>query len=141
MLRRSNSTRSKQLANLYMMYQANHGWVGPKDEQEFRKFIEEVNPQSLEKMGVEITDMDALFTSERDGEPFKVRYGIHGGMGASDPVIFETKGKGGKRMVGFTAMRQVEVETDAEFNQLWEGNSDATRPAREDAYGDAANGR
>ena len=135
MLRRSNSSRSKQLANLYMMYQAGHGWVGPKDETDFKEFIQGVNSASLEKMGVDVSDIEALFTSERDGEPFKIRYQVRGGMGASDPVIFEATGKRGKRIVGFTAMREVEVESDEEYDKLWSGEYEKASTSREDSYG------
>ena len=121
MIRRANKTNSKKLANLYMMYQANHSWSGPKDEAAFKEYIKSADKSILEEMGVDPAQVDELFVSERDNEPFKIRYGISGGMGKSDPVIFETTGKSGSWIVGFTAMREEEVTSQDVYNEMWEG--------------------
>jgi hypothetical protein len=125
-----NRQNIQRLANLYFAYQMKHEWQGPPDEQAFKEFLRGYNANKLARIGIDPNAIDDLFISERDGQPFKIRYGITGSaMGSSEPVIFEVEGGGGRRMVGFLNMVQREV-TEAEYNDLWAGRMPAAANSR-----------
>jgi hypothetical protein len=114
-----NATNIQRLANLYFTYQSQHDWRGPADEAQFKSFLHAYNPHKLSRIGVDPNALDKLFVSERDGQPFKIRYGVFGSaMGSSAPVIFEAVGGGKGRLVGFLDMQQREVD-ESEYNALW----------------------
>ena len=74
--------------------------------------------------------LDKLFISERDGQPFKIRYGVLGSaMGSSAPVIFESAGDSKGRLVGFLDMQQREVD-ESEYKSLWSATA-SQAPRRE----------
>jgi hypothetical protein len=127
-LARVNSTNIQRLANLYLTFQMKNDWRGPADETEFKQFISSYNPKKLNRIGIDPAALDELFLNERDGEPFKIRYGVAGSaMGSSQPVVFESVGVGGKRLVGFLNMQQRAVEA-AEYNELWAGKDPSAEP-------------
>ena len=114
-----NKTNIQRLANLYPTYQSLHEWHGPADEVQFKTFLHGFNAHMLSRIGVDPNAPDQLFVSERDGQPFKIRYGVQGSsMGSSAPVIFESVGGGKGRLVGFLDMQQREVD-ESEYNSLW----------------------
>jgi hypothetical protein len=118
-----NKSNIQRVANLYTAFQTYKGGRGPKSEAEFKEFITAFDADKLKMMGVNSGDLGALFTSERDGKPFKVRYGVGGGRGSVDAVVFEQDGVGGTKQVGFTTGK-VEDLDDATYQQLW-----AAKPA------------
>lgn len=127
---RVNSANIQRLANLYFTYQTKNEWRGPADEAEFKGFIRSYNPQKLTRIGVDPQEIDALFTSERDGQPFKIRYSVKGSaMGSSEPVVFESVGVDGKRQIGLLNMTQTEVDA-AEYESLWASGTPSTNPPR-----------
>jgi hypothetical protein len=97
------------------------GGRGPKDETEFRSFIQEYNKDQLAAMGIDSRKLDELFTSDRDGKPFKIRYKVGGGHGSKDAVIFEETGEGGVRLIGYTGMPPMEVSDDATYQSMLAG--------------------
>jgi hypothetical protein len=124
MFAENSDTNIKRLAWLYGVYQVNHNWNGPKDEAEFRKFIESQNPNRLSKIGVEINSLANLFVSERDKQPFKIRWQVVGSSrGPDKPVVFEAAGVDGKFHIGFTGNKLVEVE-QSDYDRPWSGESD-----------------
>ena len=126
-VRKANKTNSQRLSNLYAYYQLKNKLRGPKDEAAFKKFLNGPGSSVLEKIGVKPGEVDAMFVSERDGEPFQIRFGVPTGpRGSQEAVVFETTGKNGKRMVGFLNMVQREVE-DAEYETLWNAKVKAPR--------------
>ncbi|HEX3150021.1 MAG TPA: hypothetical protein VHR66_18230 [Gemmataceae bacterium] len=116
-----NKSNIQRLANLYSAYQNYKGGRGPANENEFRMFITNFDAEKLAMMGVKPDDLNALFTSERDGKPIKVRYNVGGGRGSVDAVAFEEVGKDGKRQVAFTGNTKVDEVDDATYRQLWSG--------------------
>jgi hypothetical protein len=125
-----NRTNIERLANLYFTYQSQHDWHGPADEAEFKSFLRGYNPHKLTRIGVDPNDIEKLFISERDGQPFKIRYGVVGSaMGSSAPVIFESTGDGKGRLVGFLDMQQREVD-ESEYKSLWSATA-VPAPRRE----------
>ncbi len=69
-------------------------------------------------MGVDRDKMDAIFVSERDGKPFKIKFGAVRGFAAPHiPIVFEAEGDGRKQVAWTNA--QVRDVDDAEYQQLW----------------------
>jgi len=93
----ANNSNVKRLSNLYQSFASRNGWHGPKDEAEFREFIRTFPAHRLQLLGVDPEKLDALFTSERDGQPFQVKYEVNSGLGAVIPVVFEQQGVDGTR--------------------------------------------
>ncbi len=116
-----NTSNIQRLANMYSGHQNYRGGQGPKDEAEFKKFIKEYDPEKLKMMGIDPNNLDALFTSERDGKPFKIRYKVGGGRGSVAAVVFEQEGIDGKKQVASTGTTKVEEVDDATYQQLLAG--------------------
>jgi hypothetical protein len=130
-LAKANETNLQRLANLYVAFQTENNWVGPADEAKFKGFLRTFNPKKLTRIGIDPTATDQLFVSERDGQPFKIRYAVVGSMmGSLEPVIFEAEGVGGKRLVGFTDMSQREVD-EAEYESLFSKGAGSAAPTRQ----------
>jgi len=116
-----NDANIKRVSNLYYAYQRSHGWQGPKDEKALRDFVVEhgLPTENLQMMGIDEKNLDGLFKSERDGKPFKIRYGVPGGFGTTDALVFEDQGIDGKKEVAFTGSIVEDVD-DARYKELWE---------------------
>lgn len=126
-----NRNNIKRLVNLYFTYQQQNNWEGPENEESFKAFVREYSPRKLERIGIDPAKTDDLFVNERDGEPFKIRFGVTGSMmGCNKPVIFESVGIDGKKMVGFLDNTEREVE-QSEYDDLWNGNADSEQAARD----------
>jgi hypothetical protein len=123
----ANSNNIQRLTNLYQAYQSENGWLGPADDALLKDFIRGLPPKTLTRISVDAGNVDAIFVSERDGKPFKLRYKVVGSMmGSTEPVVFESEGVGGKRMVGFLNMTQRDVDS-AEYDSLFaKGSAGAT---------------
>lgn len=77
----------------------------------------------LEENGLNPDGLDKAFVSDRDGEPFVVRYGQRIGSvgGTSTQVIAHEKtGKGGRRLVSFVSGK-VELADDARLQEVLAG--------------------
>lgn len=123
MMKDANATNIQRLSNLYHFYQSRHQWMGPKSVEDFKEFIKQSEPERLSRMGVDPSDIDGLFVSERDGKPFEFRFLIPGSpMGKRDPVVFEVEGVNGKKMVGFTSLNPMEAEDDAQYEAWKKGD-------------------
>jgi hypothetical protein len=123
-----NSTNIDRLGNLYSAFQTGRGGPGPRDEAEFKAFITNMPKEQLQLLGVDSTKVDALFISERDGKPFKIRFKVSGGRGSVDAVIFEQDGVGGMRQVGFTGKPHKDVG-DIEYEAMLAGNGPSVQPS------------
>jgi hypothetical protein len=89
-----------------------NGFSGPKDEAELRKFIAASSSEALEDMGIKSAESAELFTSERDGQPFRVRYGITGPTTTSYAVLCEARGVNGRVKVFKSDGSSLEVAGD-----------------------------
>jgi len=119
-----NATNAQRLANLYVSHQQHNRGAGPKNEDAFKAYIKQVNPVLLERIGVDPNQVDALFTSDRDGEKLEVRYGIKGFTTSEpEPVVFEKTGVDGVRLVAFTRRDAEQVSDDAEYKSLLNSKS------------------
>lgn len=123
-----NQSNIQRVANLYSAFQNYKGGRGPATEAEFKEFIAQYDKDKLRMMGVKADDLDGLFTSERDGKPFQVRYKVGGGRGSAAPVVFEQDGQGGKRQVAYTGNAKVEEVDEATYKDLWAGKGGTAAP-------------
>ena len=117
-----NDNNIKKLRGAYGMYLVAHNLQGPKSEQDFKEFLT-TSPSAIArmaKMGVSEDKILDIFISERDGQPFKVRYGLQGL--ADYPIIFEAEGVDNKRFVAFSTPRELGPE---EYEAAWSGGSDS----------------
>lgn len=122
LIQRANSTNIQKLANLYNQYQATNSFVGPDSVETLRSYVDNDVPDFI-KERIGLNPDDDIFVSERDGKPFKIKFGVVGsGRGCTKPAIFEEEGVNGKYMVGFLNMITREVDKD-EYDRLWEENA------------------
>ena len=121
-VQKMNSSNGKRLVNLYAQYQGEYG-SGPKSDAIFKKYIAAKSPATLEEMGVAPGSIDKLFISERDGQPFFIRYGIPYVGGLQQAVVFESQGQGGKVNVFFFGLKTLEV-TAGEVAAYKDGSKD-----------------
>jgi hypothetical protein len=124
-----NKSNIQRLTNCYSAFQVNSYGIGPKDENEFKRFIKnEIGDYHLKLMNINPNNIDAIFVSEQDHLPFAVKYGIKGGPGIIDAVVFEQKGSAGLRQVGINGAKVMEVD-DAMYKEMWEGRWHAPKRA------------
>ena len=124
MIAANNDTNIKRLGTLYGLFHLRNELRGPRDEAEFRAFIAAQDPARLALAGIQPTSLDALFASERDRLPFRVRYGVNTRVRGPDvPVVFEESGRDGRRQVGFTGGVVHDVDA-ATYDNLWTGKTD-----------------
>jgi len=97
---RANSTNGKRLATLYSRYHARF-FSGPRDETAFKKFIADRPVAELEELGVSSGDIEALFVSERDKQPFFIRYGLSLTDARSRAMVLESEGLNGTALILF----------------------------------------
>jgi hypothetical protein len=130
MIADANDTNVKRLATLYSVFQVKNKYKGPKTQQQLREFVQSQDPERLARGGIDPTMIDDLFVSERDGEPFVIRYGVNTVVfGPPLPVIFESTGVDGMRQVGFCNGLMQEVD-DAEYDRLMAGKADKEKVDR-----------
>jgi hypothetical protein len=116
----ANNSNIKRLTNLYSAYQAAHSFQGPPDEAALKSFAKQQAAWRLQLMQIDPNKIDDLFISERDHQPFSVRYSVTSGPGATNPLVFEQQGSGGKRQVCLNGSAVEEVD-DAQYREMWEG--------------------
>lgn len=124
MIAAANDSNVKRVATMYSFFHLKNNFKGPKDEAELRSFISEQDVKRLSLADIDPADLDGLFVSERDDEPFVIRYGIDTYIrGPAVPVVFEATGFEGLRQVGFCNGSMKEVDSD-EYDELLAGKAD-----------------
>ncbi len=93
----AENSNLKPLSVLYGQYQSANQNRPPASEAEFKKFIQGRGESLLTQFE---TDLDGLFVSKRDGQPYVVFY-----RGSKPPpsgvVAYEREGVGGERIVAY----------------------------------------
>ena len=125
-VRASNDTNIKKAASLYQLYASRYGYVGPKSKEELLSFLttNEKIAKNLDLMGVDRDNLDSYFVSENDGEEFLFRWGVFVNPDlerAKEPVVFESVGKDGVRLVMLSNRRILEVTSDKNYKSLLRG--------------------
>lgn len=124
MIAEANDTNIKRVATLYSLYQLRNKLKGPKTEEDLKSFVQSQDPERLRLANIDATNIDELFTSDRDGQAFTIRYGVNTKVrGPSLPVVFETEGVDGKRQVGFTDGAMQEVDSNL-YDEMFSGKFD-----------------
>lgn len=111
-----NNSNIKRLRAAYGLYLIQHNLRGPESEEKLKEYLT-TNAGAIAKMerqGVPKEQMLDIFINERDGKPFKVRYGLVG-MG-DHPIVFEEEGVDGKRLVAYSPPRELNKE---EYEAAW----------------------
>ncbi|QDT69287.1 hypothetical protein MalM25_22230 [Planctomycetes bacterium MalM25] len=115
-----NKTSVMKLRACFEMYASRNGRQYPESEEELIAFLTsgEVDA-NLERIGIDSTAVEDIFTSQRDGQPLKVRYGIRYNPNKPLPIAFETTGVDGVRLVSADVL--IEVDNDQDYEKLWKG--------------------
>jgi hypothetical protein len=119
-LESSTAVKLRGLGNFYLDYAVAKNGKGPADEQDLRKHMRHIEGSVLRMNGVDPNNLDPLFVSDRDQEPFVVLYGLtlRDISGAGGPLVaHEKNGKKGKRLVVFGNAKVEEVD-EARFQEL-----------------------
>lgn len=105
-----------RLARLIERYRIDHRGQLPRSEQDLRRFAGAIAPADLATLGV--TNVEACFTSDRDGQPLGLPFARRDAVGAEAGVIcYERQGRDGLRLVG-TVGGNVEIADAARFAEL-----------------------
>lgn len=118
-----SKTNLQKTSNIYALYISRNSYNGPKKIEELKSFLQ--TDPSIEKnigyMGIGREDFDKISVSERDGEPFKFRFGLRFPvMSSAQPIVFETTGVDGKRQVMMSDLEIREVDS-AEYDLMLSG--------------------
>lgn len=108
------------LSVLFGRYASQNRGQGPPNEAEFKKFIRSLPAGQLEGVGVQGGDIDRLFVSPRDQQPYGIAWksmiGVPGPEGQAGMAIWEQTGVGGKRLVA-SGLGRIEEIDEATFQQ------------------------
>ncbi len=115
-----NKTNVARVSTCFKLYASRNGQNAPKDQEELTAFLKSPNiKKNIERLGISQDDVDAIFVSERDGKPLKIKWGGKVNPEMAMPVAFETVGVDGIRLVAADVV--LEVEDDDEYEDLWNG--------------------
>lgn len=122
MIQDANRSNIQRLTNLYTRHQMQMAGQGPKSEQDFRKFIQGLDAETLKNMSVDLANLDSMFVSERDQQPLDIRYGVKSSFrDAAQGLIFERVGVEGVRQVGISTIAIKDIADDQQYADLKAG--------------------
>jgi hypothetical protein len=117
----STAAKLQKIGNFYGPYCVAHGLRGPASEAEFRAYIRSCPALQLQTLDVSPDNLDPLFKSDRDQQPFILRYGLSlagsGGKANKQVFAYEQTGKSGKRLALYTTGK-VAMLDDAALQEL-----------------------
>lgn len=122
--REMNKLKMRKLANSYVMFASVNDSVGPKDADELKNFIQtdERVPPRLGMSSGDLDNLDDLFISDADGEPFTIRYGLKIRTDEDrSPLVFDNTGVDGMRRVALADNRILEVTNEKRYQRLMDG--------------------
>ena len=115
-----NKTNVGKVRTCFVIFNSRNGRA-PNDQEELVAFLKGGTvDKNLERIEITSDTVDKIFTSERDGEPLKIKWGVKMGDEATVPIAFETVGVDGIRLVGADVI--VEVDNDEEYEKMWNGD-------------------
>jgi hypothetical protein len=109
----------KALTVCYGRFISQNRGKGPPNEAEFKKFIRALPQETLGSVGVDSANVDKLFVSPRDNEPYGIAWNASGGApgpGGAPMIIWEQTGVNGKRFVS-DFLGKIEEIDEATFKQ------------------------
>jgi hypothetical protein len=91
----------------------------PKNEEDFKRFINSLDTAALDRVKAAsgVSNIEELFASERDGQPYVFFYGQPPAGVTGDVVAYEQSGIDGKRFVGYSLGAVAEVD-EQKFDEL-----------------------
>jgi hypothetical protein len=109
-----------RLAILYGRYAGSHRGQSPPNEKAFKDWIRKADPAELPQ-DFDRSNVDSLFISPRDNEPYVIVYGVPATMPVpgkgGTASIYEKTGVAGKHLVAIGAGQVDEVD-DAKLQQM-----------------------
>jgi hypothetical protein len=107
----------KPLSVYYGKFLQQHRGMPPKDEAEFKQFLQSFAPETWKEFGFD--NFDAMWNSSRDKQPYAVIYGTTapGKLNDAPVVAYEKQGVGGKRYVANWNGDVQEID-DAKFKEI-----------------------
>jgi hypothetical protein len=112
--RRTQNSRLRDVISMYVYSMRTLGRP-PRDEAEFKEFINKQGGKVLEKSGV--SSADELLVSEHDGKPLVVLYQKPTSGKAAGIIAYEAEGVDGVRDVGYELGNIVEMNEE-QFSEL-----------------------
>ena len=112
-------TRLTKLLRLYQFFGAKNNSKGPANEQQLREFAAKLTPQELDEQMIG-NELDTLFVSSRDMQPFVIKYGlVLRAGGETRAVAWEATGEHGKRYVALSMgyVEEYDEEAFKEYNK------------------------
>ncbi|MDA7902827.1 hypothetical protein N9B31_04135 [Mariniblastus sp.] len=130
-----NSNNTMRIASSYVMFQFKNNYKGPKNKEDFVKFLNDPeNSLNLEMMGFDMNDIESVLISERDNEEIQIRWGVKGSQrGCYEPLAFEKTGVDGVRFVAFGNGKFEEIDDEATYNDFFSGKHKPEENARKDS--------
>lgn len=130
-MRQSFQQNGKRLAIMYGRFMGSPtgpirgptGFKGPADEASLRAYIARSPAAALAEMGIDDPQAASLFTSERDHQPFRIRYGVTGPLTTVYCIVCESEGVNGSVRV---------FKTDGTFVDVPASEADAYLAGRHD---------
>jgi hypothetical protein len=119
----NNKTNIQKLLNLITLHQKRTNKAAESADM-LREWLATSNniDQNLELMGIDKEKLDEYLVSDRDGEPFDVRWGTFMARGgASEPYVFEKVGIEGIRQVMWTSGGGITEVDEEEYDKLRKG--------------------
>jgi hypothetical protein len=108
----------KPLAVFYGRFIGQHRGQPPASEKEFKDFIRSLGTKQL--VGFDVSDVESLFISSRDQQPYVVLYGRSAPAGKARIVAYEREGAGGTRFVA-NDLGDVQEVDEAQFKEMVPG--------------------
>jgi hypothetical protein len=107
-------TNLRQIQALYRVYTQVRGGVGPRDANEFKRFIRAEGSGDAQRLHVDLTQLDQLFISPRDEQPYLINYGLRlaDEQNKRQIIVAERVGHNGKRAIGDLRGWVEEVDAD-----------------------------
>lgn len=115
-----NKTNVAKVATSFKIFASRNQQKAPKDQAELVAFLAEDRvKKNIERLGIDPDEIEAIFVSDRDGQPLKIKWGIEMDPENTLPIAFETVGVDGVRLVAADVV--LEVSDDKEYEDLWNG--------------------
>lgn len=110
-----NDSNIRRVHSVYKIYMNNNAMAGPRSQDELIAYVKNDNTARVlvGRMDLNPDTIEDIFVSERDGQPFKIRWGLRGI--ADHAIVFETEGVDGKRLVAFSKPRELDADEYAGY--------------------------
>lgn len=142
----SNDSNIKKITSAYQLYASRFRYIGPKSKDELINFLKSDSSisKNLEMMEIDPNKVEEYFISDNDGKEFAIRWGVFINPDqdrSKEPLVFETEGLNGVRLVMLSNRKILEVKDSEKYNSLLRGKVDSEDglsdlEREEDAEGD-----